>query len=306
MIKFMYSEFSRNVSAYPWRSISFILSFSCTYFILIFSSFGIKNLFHFFENATSGYEVMIILNPNTSDAEMDKMSQEILKIAKPSLSIVSQKPAVTTKNLNSNEVFKYMVDDNKSKSIELSEEDINSYVPKVIQIKFDSISSFKKIILASKIKNEFSSKNKVTEVAIPYPYLHRIAELYVENRFGLFLLMSTLYFSVFILLYLLLTLSLKEHKQKINLFRILGYKKNIIRWPLILEGTFLSLAGFIFAMSAMYSVHLQLVENYGAEVNLKFFSLFEFSMHLILCVSIVFFLTTLLTQKIISDDFIEN
>ncbi len=300
MIKFMYSEFSRNISAYPWRSISFILSFSCTYFILIFSSFGIKNLFYFFENATSKYEVLVILNPNTAEIEMDKIKSEILKISN------QKDKKIVLENLNSKEVYKFMLDDDNSKSIDLSTADIETYVPKVIKVNFNSISSFKKILLASKIKNEILQKKNVSDVAIPYPYLHRVAELYLENRFGLFLLMSTLYFSVFILLYLLLTLSLKEHKQKINLFRILGYKKNIIRWPLILEGTFLSLAGFIFAMSAMYTVYLQLNENYGAQVNLKFFSIFEFFMHLILCVSIVFFLTTLLTQKIISDDFIEN
>lgn len=301
----MYSEFSKNISASPWRSISFILSFSCTYFILIFSSFGIKNLYHFLNTLTSDYEAMVVLKPNTPDVEIDKIKNHIYVISKNGLDILNKKQLVITK-LSSEEVYHYMVGKENLNSIDLSTNDINQYVPKVLKISFDSFASFKKISIATKIKNELLQLPAVSDVVIPYPQLHKLAELYHENRFGLFFLMSTLYFSIFVLLYLLLTLSLKEHRQKINLFRILGYKKNTIRWPLILEGTFLSLAGFIFAMSAMYSVYLQMMENYGTQINLKFFSVFEFIMHLILCVSIVFFLTTLLTQKIISDDFIEN
>lgn len=292
----MYSEFSKNISAYPWRSISFMLSFACTYFILIFASFGIKNLFYAFENATQNYEVLVILRPDTPDTAVEKIKLDLSAINKD----------MTLETLSSREVYDYMLKDESQKYIQLQFSDVENYVPKLIKIDFEKISTLKKIVLSSQIKNEFLNKDNVSEVATPYPKLHKLAELYLENRFGLFLFMATLYFSVFILLYLLLTLSLKEHKNKINLFRILGFKKNIIRWPLILEGTFLSLAGFIFAMSAMYSVYLQMSEEYSGFFQLQFFSLFEFVIHLALCVSLVFFLTTLLTQKIISDELIED
>lgn len=296
MLKFMYSEFSRNISAYPWRSISFILSFACTYFILIFVSFGIKNIFYTFESSTSSYEVKIILKPNVSDFGIETLKEELVQIQKDlDISLLSNK-----------DVYDYMIEEDQAESIDLNYEDVESYIPKLLIIKFPKQSSIHKIVLASQIKNKFLDKEDVSDVATPFPKLHKLAELYLENRFGLFFFMATLYFSVFILLYLLLTLSLKEHKNKINLFRILGFKKNIIRWPLILEGTFLSLAGFIFAMTAMYSVYMQMSENYSEFIHIQFFSYFEFFMHLLFCVSLVFFLTTLLTQKIISDDFIEE
>lgn len=296
MLKFMYSEFSRNISAYPWRSISFILSFACTYFILIFMSFGIKNIFYTFENSTANYEVLVILKPEVSDAAIENIKNELIAL-QDDLDLSVQ---------TNQDVFNYMIDDVQKASIDLKYEDVESYIPKLLKIKFPNHSSLQKIILASQIKKNFSEKNVVSDIATPYPKLHKLAEIYLENRMGLFFFMATLYFSVFILLYLLLTLSLKEHKNKINLFRILGFKKNIIRWPLILEGTFLSLAGFIFAMTAMYSVYMQMNENYSDFFQIQFFSFFEFFMHLVLCVSLVFFLTTLLTQKIISDDFIEG
>jgi cell division protein FtsX len=296
MFKFMYSEFSRNISAYPWRSISFMLSFACTYFILIFTSFGIKNLFYTFETSTKSYEVMVILKPDTSLPVIEKIKSEIGEMNKD----------LTLKSLGTREVYEYMISGDIQKSIQLEYSEVENYIPKLIKVEFNKLSSLKKIVLATKIKNNFSGREGISDIATPFPKLHKLAELYLENRFGLFLFMATLYFSVFILLYLLLTLSLKEHKNKINLFRILGFKKNIIRWPLILEGTFLSLAGFIFAMSAMYSVYIQMNEEYSSLFQLQFFSIFEFFMHLILCVSVVFFLTTLLTQKIISDDFIEG
>lgn len=292
----MYTEFSRNISAYPWRSISFMLSFACTYFILIFTSFGIKNLFYTFETSTKSYEVLVILKPDTSLPVIEKIKSEISEMNK----------NISLKSLNNREVYEYMISGDIQKSIQLEYSEVESYIPKLIKVEFNKLSSLRKIVLATKIKNEFSDRENISEIATPFPKLHKLAELYLENRFGLLLFMATLYFSVFILLYLLLTLSLKEHKNKINLFRILGFKKNIIRWPLILEGTFLSLAGFIFAMSAMYSVYIQMNEEYSSLFQLQFFSLFEFLMHLILCVSVVFFLTTLLTQKIISDDFIEG
>ncbi len=297
MFKFMYNEFSRNVGAYPWRSISFMLSFACTYFILIFTSFGIKNLFYTFESTTANYELMLVLKPDVSDPVIENLKAEILGIDK-SLELMI---------MSNEQVYNFMIEEDVQKSaVGLKYEDINDYVPKLIKVDFPNQSSIQKIVLASKIKKRFIIQNGVADIATPFPKLHKVAELYLENRWGLFMFMLALYLSVFILLYLLLTLSLKEHKNKINLFRILGFKKNIIRWPLILEGTFLSLAGFIFAMTAMYSVFLQMSEEYSSLVQLQFFSGFEFMMHLALCVSVVFFLTTLLTQKIISDDFIEN
>lgn len=296
MLKFMYSEFSRNISAFPWRSISFMLSFSCTYFILIFTSFGVKNLFYTFENSTKKYEVMVILNPEINESSIQNLENELLEI----------EPNLELSVLSNRDVYDYMLDSEHKEAVNLKYEDIQGYVPKLIKVEFVRFSSLKKIVLAAQIKNKLKDREGVSEIATPYPSLHKLAELYLENRFGLFVFMATLYFSVFILLYLLLTLSLKEHKNKINLFRILGFKKNIIRWPLILEGTFLSLAGFIFAMTAMYSVYLQMSEEYSTVFELQFFSFFEFFTHLVLCVSLVFFLTTLLTQKIISDDLVEN
>lgn len=302
MIKFIYSEFSRNVSVFPWRSISFILSFACTYFILIFSSFGVKNLFYFFDQVTESYEMFVILKPNVNQSDIDQLKSDILSVSKSDGKTQELKLSLLT----SEKVYEYILSEDRSKGIEFSEEDIKTYVPTAIKVGFSEMSSFKKIVLSSKIKKLVQFNLIVSDTAVPYPSLHSVAELYLENRRGLFLLMLMLYFSVFILLYLLLTLSLKEHRNKINLFRILGYKKNIIRWPLILEGTFLSLAGFIFAMTAMYSVYLQINESYGDRLNLQFFSFFEFIMHLVLSVSIVFFLTVLLTQKIMSDDLIED
>ncbi len=296
MFKFMYFEFSRNISTFPWRSISFMMSFACTYFILIFVSFGIKNLFYTFETATKKYEVMVIMHPEVTDSNIQNI-QENIKDIEPSLQLTV---------LNQKSVYNYMLESDQKEAVNLQFEDVQNYIPKLIKVEFIKISSLKKIILASKIKNILQGKDGISEVATPFPRLHRLAELYLENRYGLFVFLAALYFSVFILLYLLLTLSLKEHKNKINLFRILGFKKNIIRWPLILEGTFLSLAGFIFAMTAMYSVYLQMSEEYSSIFELQFFSLFEFLTHLLLCVSLVFFLTTLLTQKIISDDLVDN
>ena len=292
----MYTEFSRNISAFPWRSISFMLSFACTYFILIFVSFGIKNIFYAFENSTQKYEVMVIMSPDISDSSIQNIKDEINRIDE----------NLKFEDIADQNVYDFMIDSDQDKALNLKYEDVKDYIPKLLKVEFSNFSSLRKIILASQIKNALLDKDGISEIATPYPKLHKLAELYLENRFGLFIFLATLYFSVFILLYLLLTLSLKEHKNKINLFRILGFKKNIIRWPLILEGTFLSLAGFIFAMTAMYSVYLQMSEEYAFFIELQFFSMFEFFTHLVLCVSLVFFLTTLLTQKIISDDLVDS
>lgn len=296
MLKFIYSEFNRNISAFPWRSISFILSFSCTYFILIFTSFGIKNLFLAFEDSTKNYEILVILNPSTDEALRNSLKFDIKELDK----------SIVTTDLTSGEVYDFLNKDDPASSIVLTDEDISAFVPQVIRVNFSNLSSINKIVLATKIKTKFKRLNYITDITTPYPQLHRLAEIYISNKYGMLIFMVTLYFSVFVLLYLLLTLSLKEHSKKINLFRVLGFKRNFIRWPLILEGTFLSLAGFIFSMVAMYSVFLQMKTEYSNLLNLRFFSFFEFTAHLILCVSIVFFLATLLTQRIISDDFVEN
>lgn len=295
MVEFIYKEFSKNVSQWPWRSVSFILSFACTYFILIFSFFIVKNIFYNFEVATKDYQVLILLSNEADASKIDSVRKGLLKINR----------NLQIEFLESNEVYKLMIKD-EAQDLDLEPEDIDKYVPKVLKVMFEDFSSLKKILVTKEISDTYVGKNLISEIITPYKELQYFAKIYFENKLRLIFFVSSLYFSIFILIYLLLSLSLREHKTKIDLFRILGFKKNLIRWPLILEGIFLSSVGFLFAMALMYALYLQISMEYEQIVNLSFFNYQEMVLHLLVSVSFVFFLTSLMTQKIIKEDFIEN
>lgn len=294
MINFIYKEFTRSIGAFPLRSVSFILSFICTYFILLMVILFIRNVFDSFKVLATDYKISLILTPDFQELETRSLGAKLKEIH----------PDLSLRHINPSMVFRSL---EKSKiDLELTDEEVTDLVPALAEITLGDLGPVQKVKLTKKIKDQVIHMNNVDEIVTPYPKIQKMVEVYYKNRLGLWLFITALYASIFVLLFLLLSLSLREHQHKTDLLKILGFKKNYIRGPLILEAIFLSSIGFIFALSILFALSYQLQQEYGDVLGLNFFSHTEVITHVLVNISLVFFLTTLMTRKIIREDYVED
>lgn len=294
MIEFIYKEFKRNTGAFPVRSFSFILSFMCTYFILLVAVLFVRNVFSSFEVLSEDYKTSLVLRPDFEEIEIMSLEKKLQAL----------NPNITANFVSAQQVF----DDLKKESLqlELTPEEIFELVPAVAEVRFSNMGPLQKVQLTKEIQDLVNDISEVDQVIAPYPTVQKLVAVYHKNRLGIWGFITALYTSIFVLLFLLLSLSLKEHKFKTNLLKILGFPKNYIRGPLILEGIFLSTIGFLFSVTILFAVWNQLQQEYSQVLDIHFFSLKEIGTHLLVNVSLVFFLTTLMTQKIIKEDYVES
>ncbi|MCO5112895.1 MAG: hypothetical protein M9899_01840 [Bdellovibrionaceae bacterium] len=294
MIEFIYKEFKRNIGAFPIRSLSFIVSFMCTYFILLVAVLFVRNVFESFEVLSEDYKTSLVLRPDFEEIEIKNLSHKIAEIS----------PNIRVDFVSPKQIFENLKQDNLQ--LNLTDQEIIELVPAVAELRFSDMGPLHKVQLTKDISDWATGVAEIDQVISPYPTVQKLVDIYHKNRVGIWGFITALYTSIFVLLFLLLSLSLKEHKNKTNLLKILGFPKNFIRGPLILEGVFLSAIGLIFAISILFAVWNQLQQEYSEVINIPFFSMYEIGIHLLVNVSLVFFLTTLMTQKIIREDYVEN
>lgn len=295
MIEFIYREFKRNIGAFPVRSFSFIISFMCTYFILLVAILFVRNVFESFKVLSDDYKTSLVLKPDFEEIEIKNLEQRLKGIH----------PEIEVSFVGPVQVFEKLKQENLQ--LTLTEQEILDLVPAVAELRFgEKMGPLQKVQLTKNISDWAFGVVEIDQVISPYPTVQKLVDIYHNNRVGIWGFITALYTSIFVLLFLLLSLSLKEHRNKTNLLKILGFPKNFIRGPLILEGVFLSAIGLIFAISILFAVWNQLQQEYSSIVNIPFFSLYEIGIHLLVNVSLVFFLTALMTQKIIREDYVEN
>lgn len=294
MIEFIYKEFKRNIGAFPVRSFSFIVSFMCTYFILLVAILFVRNVFHSFQVLSDDYKTTLVLKPDFEEIEVKSLEQK-LKDLHSEIDVSFVAP---------DQVFKSLKEDGLQLS--LTQEEVLELVPAVAELRFGNLGPLQKVQMTKNISDWASREADVDQVIAPYPIIQKLVDVYHKNRMGIWGFITALYTSIFVLLFLLLSLSLKEHRNKTNLLKILGFPKNFIRGPLILEGVFLSAIGLIFAIAILFAVWNQMQQEYSEVLSMPFFSLYEIGIHLLVNISLVFFLTTLMTQKIIREDYVEN
>lgn len=294
MIEFIYKEFKRNTGAFPVRSFSFILSFMCTYFILLVAILFIRNVFDSFEILSQDYKTSLVLRSDFEKIELKSLEKKLKDL----------NPNITVSFITPQQVFEGLKKD--SLQLDLSQEEVFELVPAVAEVSFLDMGPLQKVQLTKNIQDLAKDMLEVDQVIAPYPTVQKLVDVYHKNRLGIWAFITALYTSIFVLLFLLLSLSLKEHKFKTNLLKILGFPKNFIRGPLILEGVFLSTIGFVFSVTILFAVWNQLQQEYSEVININFFSINEILTHLLVNLSVVFFLTALMTQKIIKEDYIES